>query len=64
MMNKREPGLIHSYGIYMVAGETDNKNLDPSSCNFQKQPLHLTENTLEKGDKGVVALSQCGDDYY
>lgn len=35
-----------------------------SSCDFQKQPLHLTENKLEKGDKGVVALPQCGDDCY
>lgn len=63
-MNKTESGLIHSHGIYMVAGEQIIETSAQSSCSFQKQPLRLTENKLEKGDKGVVALSQCGDDCY
>lgn len=36
MMNKTEPGLVHSYGTYMVAGETDNRDLDPKLVQFPK----------------------------
>lgn len=33
-MNKTEPGLVHIHGIYMVAGETDNRDLHPKLVQF------------------------------